>query len=153
MLPFGQTLPALPGAGVPAGEGGPTQRSQEMIVRAKSEVNCVDWGNGLSYRFLTQTDNMGFTVAHTVVRAGSKSPLQYRSHLEACYCISGRGQVIASDGRTFDLQPGVIYALNEHDPHFLIAAPDTDMELISVFNPPLRGDERHNFDSEEFSEY
>jgi L-ectoine synthase len=124
-----------------------------MIVRAKSEVNCVEWGNGLSFRFLTEVDNMGFTVAHTIVRAGSKSPLHYRNHLEACYCIAGRGQVIDSQGTGFDLEPGVIYALNQHDEHFLIAAPDQDMELISVFNPPLQGDERHNFDSDEFSAY
>jgi L-ectoine synthase len=124
-----------------------------MIVRAKSKVKCVDWGNGLSYRFLTETDNMGFTVAHTVVRAGSTSPLHYRRHLEACYCISGRGQVITSDGTAYPIEPGVIYALDRHDQHVLIAATEADMELISVFNPPLRGDERHNFDSEKFSHY
>jgi L-ectoine synthase len=124
-----------------------------MIVRAKPEVSCVEWGNGLSYRFLTETDKMGFTVTHTVVRAGSKSPLHYRRHLEACYCISGRGQVIASDGTVYEIEPGVIYALDRHDKHFLIAEPEADMELISVFNPPLRGDERHHFDSDEFSHY
>ncbi len=124
-----------------------------MIVRAKSEVKVVEWGNGLSYRFLTEADNMGFTVAHTVVTAGSKSPLHYRRHLEACYCISGRGQVVDSDGTVHEIEPGVIYALNNNDPHFLIAAPESDMELISVFNPPLQGDERHNLDSDEFSAY
>jgi L-ectoine synthase len=125
-----------------------------MIVREKADVPGVNWGNGLSYRLLVQTDNMGFTVCHTVVKAGSKSPLQYRNHLEACYCISGKGQVVTSDGTTHELEPGVIYALDQHDEHFLIAAPEGDMELISVFNPPLRGDERHNLDSSsEFSEY
>ncbi|MEU9886151.1 ectoine synthase [Sphaerisporangium sp. NPDC051011] len=124
-----------------------------MIVRDRSEVKCVEWGNGLSYRFLLETDNMGFTVAHTVVRAGSKSPLHYRRHLEACYCIAGSGQVIASDGTVHEIRPGVIYALDRHDEHFLIADPGGDMELISVFNPPLQGDERHSFDSDEFSHY
>ena len=71
-----------------------------MIVRTKSGTTGVEWGNGLSFRLLTQQDNMGFTVAHTVVRAGSKSPLHYRNHLEACYCIAGRGQVIDADGNT-----------------------------------------------------
>jgi L-ectoine synthase len=124
-----------------------------MIVRAKSDVRPVEWGNGLSYRFLVEADNMGFTVAHTVVRAGSKSPLRYRAHLEACYCISGRGQVVTNDGVEYDLEPGVIYALDNHDEHFLIAGPDEDMELVSVFSPALRGDERHNFDSNGFSHY
>jgi L-ectoine synthase len=124
-----------------------------MIVRARSDVSCVEWGNGQSYRFLTKTDQMGFTVAHTVVRAGSKSPLHYRHHLEACYCIAGRGQVVSDDGTTHEIVPGVIYALDRNDPHFLIADPAEDLELISVFNPPLRGDERHNFDESEYSHY
>lgn len=124
-----------------------------MIVRTKSGTTGVEWGNGLSFRLLTQQDNMGFTVAHTVVRAGSKSPLHYRNHLEACYCIAGRGQVIDAEGNSHEIEPGVIYALDRHDEHFLIAAPEGDLELISVFNPPLRGDERHNFDSEQFSHY
>ncbi|MFV2009859.1 MULTISPECIES: ectoine synthase [unclassified Micromonospora] len=124
-----------------------------MIVRAKSETGGVDWGNGLSYRMLVEKDEMGFAVAHTIVNAGSKSPLQYRNHLEACYCIAGRGQVIAADGTAYDIEPGVIYALDQHDEHYLIAAPEQDLELVSVFNPPLRGDERHNFDSEQFSHY
>jgi len=123
-----------------------------MIVKTKFEVPAVDWGNGTSYRLLVAKDNMGFAVAHTVVRAGSKSLLQYRRHLEACYCISGRGKVIAGDV-SYEIKPGVIYALDQHDEHFLIADPEADMELISVFNPPLRGDERHNLDSDGFSEY
>ncbi|MFD9702558.1 ectoine synthase [Lentzea sp. NPDC059081] len=124
-----------------------------MIVRDKAGVTGIDWGNGLSYRLLVEKDNMGFTIAHTVVKAGSKSPLEYRNHLEACYCIAGRGQVIDADGTTHELEPGVMYALDRHDQHFLIASPERDLELISVFNPPLRGDERHNFDTDEFSQY
>ena len=124
-----------------------------MIVRSKTSVTGVEWGNGLSYRLLVERDNMGFAVAHTVVRAGSKSPLQYRNHLEACYCITGRGQVITADGAVHRLEPGVIYALDKHDEHFLIADAEADMELISVFNPPIQGHERHNFDAAEYSHY
>ena len=124
-----------------------------MIVRSKSEVKVVDWGNGLSYRFLLEPDQMGFTLAHTHVRAGSSSQLQYRRHLEACYCIAGRGVVTTEDGEvSYVIEPGVIYALDQHDAHYLIADPDTDLELISVFNPPLQGDERHNL-AEGFSHY
>ena len=125
-----------------------------MIVRQKEEVKVVEWGNGTSHRFLLEADGMGFTVCHTVVRAGTKSLLQYRRHLEACYCIGGRGSVVTADGAvTHEITPGVMYALDQHDPHFLIAAPDSDLELISVFNPPLRGDERHKLDTDDFSEY
>ncbi|MGW5049990.1 ectoine synthase [Actinokineospora sp. NPDC004072] len=124
-----------------------------MIVRARSQVKRVDWGNGLSYRFLVADDRMGFTVCHTVVRAGSKSRLQYRRHLEACYCIAGSGEVQTPDGLVYRLEPGVLYALDRNDAHFLIADEGRDLELVSVFSPPLRGDERHKLDSDEFSEY
>ncbi|MFF3906405.1 ectoine synthase [Streptomyces sp. NPDC001848] len=125
-----------------------------MIIKKKDEVKTVDWGNGLSYRFLLADDRMGFTFCHTVVRAGTKSRLEYRRHLEACYCIAGQGWVSTADGATtHELRPGVLYALDDHDPHFLIAAPDADMELISVFNPPLQGDERHTLDDTAFSQY
>ena len=52
-----------------------------------------------------------------------------------------------------DIKPGMLYALDRHDAHFLIADPAGDMVLISVFNPPLRGDERHDLGSDGFSHY
>lgn len=124
-----------------------------MIIRAKSDVKAVEWGNGLSYRFLVQPDAMGFTLTHTIVRAGSKSMLQYTRHLEACYCIAGSGQVVpAGGGESYTIEPGVLYALDQHDAHYLIADPERDLELVCVFNPPLRGDEVHNLD-QGFSNY
>jgi L-ectoine synthase len=124
-----------------------------MIVRAKSDVKVVDWGNGLSYRFLLESDKMGYTVTHTVVRAGSKSMLEYKRHLEACYCIAGRGEVVTAEGDvSYVIEPGVIYALDQHDAHYLIADAEADLELVCVFNPPLQGDERHSLD-QGFSHY
>lgn len=125
-----------------------------MFIRKKNEVNGVNWGNGTSHRLLTKKDEMGFTVAHTVVKAGTESRLQYRKHLEACYCIGGSGQVKSADGREIHhIEPGTIYALNQHDAHFLIASQHEDLELISVFNPPLTGDEVHKLDVSGFSQY
>ncbi len=118
-----------------------------MILRAKDEVKVVDWGNGDSHRLLVEADGMGFAMTHTIVKAGSKSALEYKRHLEACYCISGSGEVITADGDTSHrIEPGILYALDKHDAHHLIADPEADMELICVFNPPLRGDERHDLD-------
>lgn len=125
-----------------------------MYVRRKTEIDGVLWGNGSSHRLVTAKDNMGFTVCDTVVFAGMVSRLQYRRHLEACYCISGRGQVISADGSTtLEIEPGAIYVLDQHDAHVLKAHPDQDLRLISVFNPPLNGDEKHQIDSNGFSQY
>ncbi|MEU9980958.1 ectoine synthase [Streptomyces sp. NPDC050856] len=125
-----------------------------MFIRERDKTQPVEWGNGLSYRMLVAADRLGFTVCHTIVEAGSKSKLEYRRHLEACYCIAGSGRVEAADGSVgYDIRPGVLYALDEHDAHYLVADPGRDLELISVFNPPLRGDERHNLASDSFSQY
>lgn len=124
-----------------------------MIIRKIDDVPAVDWGNGLSRRFLVNSDNMGYTVTDTIVRAGTKSRLEYRNHLEACYCIEGRGEVIDLDGVAHPIEPGTLYALDHNDAHFLVAAPDTDLRLVCVFSPALRGDERHSLDSGEFSHY
>jgi L-ectoine synthase len=125
-----------------------------MFIRKKDDVEAVLWGNGTSHRLLTQSDQMGFTVCHTVVFAGTESRLQYRRHLEACYCISGRGQVISADGTvSFEITPGTIYALDNHDAHVLKADSSENLHLISVFNPPLSGNEKHRLDPSGFSQY
>jgi L-ectoine synthase len=124
-----------------------------MIVRSSSEVSPVEWGNGLSTRLLVAADGMGYSLTDTLVRAGTKSPLQYRNHLEACYCVEGSGLVVDADGNEFPITPGTMYALDKHDEHWLIASPKEDLRLICVFTPALQGDETHNFDQREFSNY
>lgn len=127
-----------------------------MFVRSLKDVEVterfVDWGNGTSHRLLTEADGMGFTVCHTVVRAGSQSLLQYRNHLEACYCIAGQGEVEDMDGTVHPIRPGDIYVLDRHDRHYLRAGSE-DMILVSVFNPPLKGTERHRLDDPAGSAY
>jgi L-ectoine synthase len=123
-----------------------------MIVRSLSEVSSVEWGNGLSRRFLVATDGMGYSLTDTLVRAGTKSPLQYRNHLEACYCIAGSGLVVDAHGNEFPITPGTMYALDRNDEHWLIASPEEDLRLVCVFTPALVGDEAHDF-SLDFSNY
>lgn len=124
-----------------------------MIIRTLESVLSIEWGNGLSRRFLLHSDNMGYTLTDTIVRAGTKSRLEYRNHLEACYCIEGKGEVVDLDGNSYPIRPGTMYALDKNDAHFLIAAPDADLRLVCVFSPALHGDERHSLDSAGFSHY
>jgi L-ectoine synthase len=124
-----------------------------MIVRGIEDAKTVQWGNGLSRRFLTAADGMGYTLTDTIVNAGTKSRLEYRNHLEACYCVEGEGEVVDMDGNSFPITPGVMYALDQHDPHFLIAAPHCDLRLICMFTPALRGDEVHSLDEAHSSAY
>ncbi|CAM5489715.1 L-ectoine synthase [Streptomyces spiroverticillatus] len=124
-----------------------------MIIRKHDDVRSVDWGNGTSRRFLTASDGLGYTVTDTVVRAGTKSRLEYRRHLEACYCIDGSGEVVDTAGDSHPITPGTLYALDKHDAHWLIASPHEDLRLVCVFTPALQGDEVHNLDAPEFSQY
>ncbi|MER6025298.1 ectoine synthase [Streptomyces sp. NPDC001851] len=124
-----------------------------MIVRSISELAPVEWGNGTSHRLLTEADGMGFTVCETLVRKGTTSALQYRNHLEACYCTGGSGEVVTVSGERYKITAGTIYALNENDAHYLIASDYEDLTLISVFSPALRGDEKHTLSADGFSQY
>lgn len=124
-----------------------------MFIRNRQDCPRVEWGNGTSDRLLIERDGMGFAVAHTIVRAGSSSRLKYERHLEACYCLSGRGEVVEQDGTRHTITPGTLYALNEHDAHELRADPGEDMHLVSVFNPPIRGDEHHDLAADGYSRY
>ncbi|MEO1198893.1 MAG: ectoine synthase [Pseudomonadota bacterium] len=126
-----------------------------MIVRKLSEIagteRDVNWGNGQSRRFLLEKDGMGFAFTETLILAGTDIFIQYRNHLEACYCIEGSGEIEDETGKTFPIEKGTLYALDQNDPHKLRAW--TDMRLISVFNPPIRGDEKHNLVGDETSSY
>ncbi|MFJ6777106.1 ectoine synthase, partial [Kitasatospora sp. NPDC091257] len=98
-----------------------------MLIRDLADVKTVEWGNGLSRRFLVESDNLGYSLTDTIVNAGTKSRLEYRNHLEACYCIAGSGEVIDMDGNSHPITPGRLYALDEHDAHYLVAGPQEDL--------------------------
>jgi L-ectoine synthase len=115
-----------------------------MLIRKLDSVKNVDWGNGQSRRFLLESDGMGYTVTDTIVNAGSTSRLEYKNHLEACYCIEGSGAVVELDGTRHEIVPGTLYALDKHDAHDLIANPEGDMRLVCMFTPALTGDEAHH---------
>ena len=125
-----------------------------MIYRQLNAVigsdRDVAWGNGRSRRFLLKDDNLGYTVTDTIVFAGTESLLEYANHLEACYCIEGEGEVQIG-AKIYPIVPGCLYALDGREKHFLRA--QTDLRLICVFNPPLRGDEKHQLDGARASSY
>ena len=118
-----------------------------MIVRslrdsggAVLEVRTKNW---TSRRLLLQNDGMGFSLHDTVIRAGSENPMWYKNHLEAVYCVSGRGSIeVQETGLRFEIRDGTVYALDQHDEHILRA--ETEMRMVCVFNPPLVGPEVHD---------
>ena len=86
---------------------------------------------------------MGFGFHITTVYPGPENDMCYSNHLEACYCIEGGGTITdKATGQTWKLEPGVLYALDKHDRHRVVA--DSKLVLACVFNPPLSGKEVHD---------
>jgi len=98
-----------------------------------------------SARFLTAADGMGFSYNDNRVDKGSNATLWYRHHWEANYIASGRGELTdLTSGERWILEPGVLYVVGPNDRHRFRVTEDE--HHVSVFCPPLRGDERHNQD-------
>lgn len=103
----------------------------------------VLFNGGNSQRLILESDNLGFAVMKTNIKKGGPYNWHYINHLEACYCISGEGVLRSLDtGEKHKISPETLYALNNYDNHTFEAL--TDVVLISIFNPPLKGNETHN---------
>jgi L-ectoine synthase len=120
-----------------------------MIVRTLDSVTGTDFDviahNSLwrSRRICTNADGMGFSVSETVIEEGAKLHLHYKHHLEGVYCISGHGVLMSvDDGKKYNIVPGTIYLLNNHDKHTLSAC--SAMRLLCIFSPALSGRETHD---------
>lgn len=98
-----------------------------------------------SLRVLLERDGMGFSLHKTVIPIGGPHHWHYKRHLEACYCIQGEGVITNLEtGEKHHIEPDTIYVLDKHDDHTFEAFEDT--VLISIFNPPVRGNEVHKED-------
>ncbi len=110
-------------------------------IRA-SDANVVSDG-WESARLLLKDDGMGFSMHVTTLQAGSELKMHYQNHLEAVLILKGTGTIEdLATGEVHKLQPGILYALNDHDRH--IVRPQTDILTVCVFNPPVTGREVHD---------
>lgn len=125
-------------------------RSLKNIIGSSREI---DWGNGTSRRFLIEKDKMDYSLTDTITKAGTKSLLEYKNHLETCYCIEGSGEIHdTKTGEIHSIFPGTMYALNEHDEHYLVTQKE-DLRLVCVFSPALKGNESHRLKGGSSSTY
>lgn len=115
-------------------------KSLEDIVGTEDDTRGETWE---SRRFILKKDNVGFSLNDTIIKAGTESYFWYKNHIEAVYCIEGEGEIEKLEtGDIYQIKPGTMYLLNEHDKHKLRAR--TEMRMVCVFNPPLVGTETHN---------
>jgi L-ectoine synthase len=115
-------------------------------VKAKNVLDTkldVKFTGGHSLRMAIASDGLGFSVNKTIIPKGGPHNWHYKHHLEACYCIEGEG--IIKDLNTNEamyVEKDTLYILNNHENMTFEAL--TDVVLISVFNPPLKGNETHD---------
>lgn len=120
-----------------------------MIIRRIEELagteRCVSEANWTSTRLLLAKDGMGFSMHETILHAGTETPMWYRNHVEAVYCVEGEGEIVEREtGKVHAIRPGTLYALDQHDRHILRAK--TRFRMVCVFNPPVHGPETHDAD-------
>lgn len=118
-----------------------------MIIRdlstAEQSERCIQSDGWTSVRLLLNDDAMGFSFHITTIHTGAELQMHYQNHLESVYCISGSGSIEdLNSGNKYLVRPGVIYALDQNDPHILRA--DSEMTMACVFNPALNGKEVHD---------
>ena len=117
-----------------------------MIIRSADDVtgtqHDVSGDHWRSRRILTAADQMGYSLNDVLIEPGFELELEYRHHLEACYCIDGEAEVTdLATGERHRIVPGTVYALDRHDRHRLRT--EAGVRLVCVFNPPLTGAEAH----------
>ena len=83
--------------------------------------------------------------AHNSATVVPEAVLWYKNHCEANHIIEGRGEVKdLTTGETCPLEPGVMSIVGPKDRHRVRAI--TDLRVISIFNPALKGNETHDAD-------
>ncbi|HET7634152.1 MAG TPA: ectoine synthase [Burkholderiales bacterium] len=117
-------------------------RNSSDLIGSERETVVATWA---SRRMLLKKDGMGFSFHETIIFPGTETLIWYKHHLEAVFCVEGEGEVeLIPEGRVIKIEPGVMYALDQHDKHYLRAK--TQLRLVCVFNPPLTGAETHDAD-------
>jgi L-ectoine synthase len=131
-----------PTGDIPPGPG-------EMMVMHVDELReagrekVVAGGSARSIRALIQKDQLGFSLSDVRLDAGNRSELWYKHHWEVNIVLDGQGTVTdLSTDESWPLAPETIYVVGPDDRHRVES--DTDLHLLSLFNPPLQGDEQHD---------
>lgn len=116
---------------------------QGSDLEAMNRVMEFTPGGFLSHRFLLSDDGLGFTVTRTVIPASGPQKWNYPSHLEACYCVAGVGELInVATGQCHKIAPDTLYVVGRNEQHTFEAI-GSPVTLICVFTPALRGNEAH----------
>ena len=127
------------------------QGRESMFVRTAEDVPTVGTklavGDDLAsvQSYLTLADGLGFSLHSVHVKEGVESDVWYKNHWEANLLLEGDCQVTnLANGDVHRLGAGDLYLVGPDDRHHVQAR--TDVHILSVFDPPLAGDEPRDGD-------
>jgi len=133
-----------PSGELPPRQGRMTVTTLEDVRKAGLEIS-VNGGRAISARYLTASDQMGFSLNSVTIKEGVETDLWYKNHWEGNLVLDGNLEVTdKTNGEAHIVGPGGLYLVGPNDPHHLKAL--TDVHVISVFDPPLTGKEDHDAD-------
>jgi L-ectoine synthase len=115
-------------------------------LEAQGRVVSISHGKSTAVRLLTKADGLGFSISEARVQKAGHADLWYKHHWEANYVRAGLATLEdRTTGQRWTLEPGVLYCVGPRDRHRIIRE-DARLRIVSVFNPPLAGDETHDAD-------
>src|SRR5699024_1114128 len=76
-------------------------------------------------------ERVGFSFHETVVPAGTATTSHYPKHVEAEYCGQGKGTLTDQvTGKEYPLPGGVMYLLDGHEKHTVVAEEELRMACV-----------------------
>ena len=117
-------------------------RTEDLRGTDREVISNDGW---TSVRWLLKSDNMGFSFHETTFPPGLEFDMWYKHHYEAVFCYQGEVTLVNREtGEEHKIEPGTVYALDNHDRHTLKAK--TELKLVCAFSPPVTGRETHDED-------
>src|SRR5206468_3716424 len=120
-----------------------------MLIRTMQELESqgrvvsISQGKSTAVRLLTKADGLNFSISEARAQKARQAELWYKNHWEANYVRAGHATLEdRTTGQRWTLEPGVLYCVGPKDKHRIIRD-DARLRIISVFNPPLGGNETH----------
>ena len=137
--------------GTYAASGVAPEGKERMFVKTWAEAEAAghafERAGGASRfaKLLLKSDNLGFSYSDVRFQAGREADLWYKNHWEANIVLDGEVEITeTASGVTHTISTGGVYCVGPNDPHHLKVA--VDSHILSVFNPPVEGTERHDED-------
>ncbi len=130
---------------IPTAWAGESGRTMFVMQESDAKKRTIAGGTASATRYVNQAEGCGVTLSVPRVPGGGEAVLWYKNHVEANYVIEGDGTLEdLGTGENWEVAPGTLYVVGPKDRHRVTNR--AAFYGISVFNPPLVGNETHDAD-------